>query len=227
MSAGSASLTLPPGEPAAGPWQAIPDSDLARLVVGAANGSSRTPWIIAVDGRSASGKTTVAARLAQYADRSAVVHTDDIAWNEPLFAWGDLLGDHVLKPLRRGKGVAYTPPAWTRHGRVGAIEIPAGLDLVVVEGVGAGQRELDGLIDVTIWIQSDFAAAESRGIARDIAQGVNGNADETTTFWHEWMDAELRFLSEQRPWERATVIVAGTPTIPLGNDQMAVAPGPL
>jgi hypothetical protein len=105
--------------------------------------------------------------------------------------------------------------------------VPAGLDLVVVEGVGAAQRELSELIDTTVWVQSDFATAQTRGIERDIAQGVNGSAEHATAFWHEWMAAELRFLADQRPWERAQVVVAGTPTIRLDEHQVAVAPGPL
>jgi uridine kinase len=160
-------------------------------------------------------------------DRSAIVHTDDIAWNEPFFTWGHLLGDHILSPLRRGESVMFSPPAWAKHGRDGAIEVRAGLDLVIIEGVGASQRELSDLVDATVWVQSDFAAAETRGIARDIAQGVNGSAEETVAFWHEWMDEELLFLSEQRPWERACIVVAGTPTIPLERDRLAVASGPL
>jgi hypothetical protein len=40
------------------------------------------------------------------------------------------------------------------------------------------------------------------------------------------MAAELPFLDGQRPWERADVIVAGTPAIPLGPGELAVA-GPV
>ena len=41
------------------------------------------------------------------------------------------------------------------------------------------------------------------------------------------MSEELRFLDRQRPWERACVVIAGTPPIPLEEDQVAIAPGPL
>ena len=61
-----------------------------------------------------------------------------------------------------------------------------------------------------MWVQSDFAEAERRGIARDIAQGVNGDVEESTAFWHEWMAEELAFVERQRPWERACIVVAGT-----------------
>lgn len=74
--------------------------------------------------------------------------------------------------------------------------MPSGLDLVVVEGVGASQREHVHLHDATLWLQSDFAEAERRDIARNIEQGSNGQKDETVAFWHEWMEYELRFLAQ-------------------------------
>ena len=98
------------------------------------------------------------------------------------------------------------------RGRAGAIEVPAGLELVLIEGVGAGQRALTPHLDAVVWVQSDFAEAERRGIARDIAEGVNGDTEAAARFWHEWMAAELAFVEEQRQWERACVVVAGTPT---------------
>jgi hypothetical protein len=219
-------MSLPAGEPAAGPWRAASVSELVEIVVTATNKPSGRPQIVAVDGHSASGKSSLAARLHQHVARSAVVHTDDVAWNESFFGWSPLLAKNVLEPLRRGESVTFRPPAWARHGRDGAIGLPAGLALVLIEGVGAGQREHSGLIDATIWVQSDVVEAEQRGIARDIAHGTNGNAEQTITFWHTWMAEELPFLAADRPWERACVVVAGSPTIPLGPDQLALAPVP-
>ncbi len=221
------SLTLPAGEPAASPWRAVREAELAHLLLQAAGTPTGRPRVVAVDGRGASGKSTLAERLRRRVSRSTVVHTDDIAWHESYFGWGGLLADHVLRPVRRGEEVSFRPPAWAQNGREGAIEVPAGLDLVIVEGVGASQRELADLIDATVWVQSDFAQAEERGIARDIALGVNGDLEGTVAFWHEWMAEELRFLQQQRPWERACLIATGTPPIPLDDDQVAIALGPL
>lgn len=106
------------------------------------------------------------------------------------------------------------------------IEVAAEVDLVVIEGVGASQREFEHFVDASIWVQSDFQEAERRGIARDMAQGVNGDREQTIAFWHEWMAHEVRFLAEQRPWERACLVVAGSPTIDLDEGQFAVAPAP-
>ncbi|GEA86753.1 uridine kinase family protein [Cellulomonas cellasea] len=219
-------ITLPPGEPAAGPWRAVPEAELAASVLHAAGAPTGRPRVVAVDGRSASGKSTLAERLSRQVGRAKVVHTDDLAWHESFFGWGDLLVEHVLRPLHRGEAVSFRPPAWDRHGREGAVDVPAGLELVVVEGVGASRRAWDDLVDATLWVQSDAAVAEERGLARDLAQGVNGDAAATVAFWHEWMAEELRFLAHERPWERARLVVAGTPVVPLRDGEVAVAPGP-
>jgi uridine kinase len=154
------------------------------------------------------------------------VHTDDLAWSEPFFQWGHLLLE-VLQRIHRGEAVNLCPPAWQKTGRTGSISVPANVELVVVEGVGASQREHADLIDAAVWVQSDFAEAERRGLARDIRQGVNGDENESIEFWHEWMSHELLFLQQQRPWERAALVAAGTKVLPLEPDQVAVAPGPL
>ena len=89
-------LTLPPGEPAAGLWRTVPVHELIDDVRRVAGDPAGRPRVVAVDGRGVSGKTTLAARLHQHLPVSAVVHTDDLAWHEPLFGWGHLLADRIL-----------------------------------------------------------------------------------------------------------------------------------
>jgi hypothetical protein len=163
------------------------------------------PWIVAVDGRSGNGKSTAARLFKQAIPASAVVHTDDVAWHHSFFGWSDLLIEGILKPLHRGDGVCYRPPGWLAQGRSGAIEVAAGLDLVVVEGVGASRIEVLPWIDRCVWVQSDIDEAERRGIVRD------GGTVEARSFWHEWAAEEVVFLERQQPWKRASVIVNGTP----------------
>jgi hypothetical protein len=152
-----------------------------------------------------------------------VIHTDDIAWHHSRFGWSELLARSVLQPIRNRQPVGYRPPGWEAHGRTGAIEVPTGLDLVIIEGVGAGRRELAHLLDAVVWVQSDYAEAERRGIARDVASSVNGDRVAATSFWHSWIAEELPFLDHQRPWERAAVIVAGTPLLAHGDRQVVLA----
>lgn len=219
-----AMLSLPAGEPAAGPWRVVPLAELVRLLAQAAGQPVGRPRVVAIDGRGAGGKSTLADFLHGAVPASTIVHTDDVAWHHSFFDWADLLANEVLEPVRRGEAVRYRPPGWETHNRSGAIEVPSGLDLVLVEGVGAGRRELAHLLDAVVWVQSDFADAERRGIARDIAQGVNGNAEESTAFWHEWMNEELAFVQRQRPWERACVVVSGSSPEAHATGQVVLAP---
>lgn len=194
------------GEPLAGPWQVRAVLDvLTTLTLAATAGTPRTP-VLAVDGRGAGGKTTVAELLRAAAPDAVVVHTDDVAWNHSFFDWVDLLREGVLEPVRRGiLPVRYRPPAWSQHSRRGAIEVPAACRLLIVEGVGAGRRELTPFVDALVWVQSDAAEARRRGIARD------GGDAAAEAFWDEWEAEELPFLADQRPWERADLVIAGTP----------------
>jgi hypothetical protein len=164
---------------------------------------------LAVDGRSSSGKTTLAGRLGVAVPGAAVVHTDDIAWWHSRFGWADLLVDGVLNPARTGQAVSYRPPAWHDRDRQGAIEVPAGCRLLIVEGVGAARRESAAMTDVAVWVQADEREAERRSLARV------GRPGESPTVQHlrDWMAEEVPFLAEQRPWERADLVVSGTPEI--------------
>lgn len=208
------------GELAAGPWTARPLSEVGAelLALAASRAAHGSPPVIAIDGRSGAGKSTFAARLVEVIAGVAVVRTDDIAWHHSFFGWTDLMRDGVLEPVRRGEQVAYRPPAWVERGRPGAVRIPAGCQVVVLEGVGAGRRELADLVDALVWMQSDATDARTRGIARD-----GGDV----AFWDEWEAEEVPFLRHHRPWERADVIVAGSRVLDHDPEsEVAVAPAP-
>ncbi len=196
-------LYLPPEEPPFGPWRVVSLTALAARVAGEGPG----PRIVAIDGRSAGGKTTLATRLHEHLSASALLHTDDIAWHHSFFGWADLLLTHVLEPARAGEAVCYRPDAWQARGREGAIVVPEGTEVVLLEGVGAARRELTPFIDAVIWVQSDLIASRARGLERD-------GGDAAVAFWDEWMAAERPFQAEERPWERANIVVCGTPMLP-------------
>jgi hypothetical protein len=204
-------LQLAPGEPEAGPWRAEPLSTVIEALTrpGPGRAVRGRPVVLAVDGRSNGGKTTLAARIGAAVPGSAVVHTDDIAWAHSRFGWADLLIDGILVPVRQGRAVSYRPPRWAEHGRDGAIEVPADCPLLVIEGDGAGRQEVAGLIDALIWVQSDDREAERRVLTRI------GKPNEAPTLGHhrEWMTEEIPFNAAQRTWERADIIVCGTPEI--------------
>ncbi|HYP43909.1 MAG TPA: hypothetical protein VEQ66_01765 [Propionibacteriaceae bacterium] len=193
-----------------GGWQVLNwDVFAGRLAAGAAAGSAGPgPRLIAVDGHSASGKTTLAERLAGCLPMAAVLHSDDLAWHHSVFDWRPLLVDGVLAPLRAGRPVNYRPPAWEERGRPGAIELPAGLELLILEGVGASRSDLSDLIAASVWVETD----EPERVRRDDERIAAGEV--TREIYDSWMAVENPFISADRPWSRADAVVAGNSAVP-------------
>jgi energy-coupling factor transporter ATP-binding protein EcfA2 len=210
-------VLLPEGEPDCGPWRAVPVAEvLARLLADRPADLAR-PWVVAVDGRGGSGKTTLTRALAALAGPgTAVVHTDDVAWHHGFFDWDDMLAEHVLAPARAGEAVRFPPPAWRERGRPGAIEVPVPCALLFVEGCGAARRRLAPLLDAIVWVQSDLAEENRRLLERD------GDTPEARAFTADWDAVEVPLLTAEAAWERAAVVVAGTPDVPPPPGHVAV-----
>ncbi|SET72139.1 uridine kinase family protein [Geodermatophilus poikilotrophus] len=200
-------MELEAGEPHAGPWRSVPLSELVGLLDGASSKPVGRPRIVAVDGRGGAGKSTLVELLRAHVPRSAVVHTDDVAWHHAYFDWAGLLAESVLLPLRRGEAVDYRPRAWEKRRRPGSIDVPGGLDTVWVEGTGVLRQQLRPLLDASIWIQVDHVTAAQRLLDRD------GAAPEQLRLVEDWAREEKPFLRREEPWTHATVVVAGSPVL--------------
>jgi hypothetical protein len=213
-------LQLAPEEPEAGPWRAEPLSVLVQALMqsGPDPVASGRPVIVAVDGRSNNGKTWLAERIAGAVPGAVVIHTDSIAWEHSIFGWDDLLVDGILTPARRGQAVRYRPPKWIERGREGSLDVPAGCPLLIIEGDGAGRREVGPLLDAVIWVQADEREAERRGLMRqqhpDALDRANQAPGGPPPDFDWWMAEERPFNAAQRTWERADFIVCGTPEVP-------------
>lgn len=182
---------------------------LRVLVEGLLADTSRSvgPLLLAVDGRSSNGKSTLAARIAAVTPGAEVVHTDDVAWAHSRFGWDDLLAAGIIEPLRRGEHVSYRPPAWDSRDRPGVIAVSAGAPLVIFEGAGAGRRSLAELVDAVIWVQSDLDVTEDRNSARIQTGELSRDG------YNDWMAEEIPFQEVERTWEQADVVVSGTPLV--------------
>ncbi|MFC7535199.1 uridine kinase [Actinoplanes sp. GCM10030250] len=199
-------MRLHPGEVEAVGWRVTTVPEVVRQLLSAA--VTGRPRVIAIDGRGGAGKTTLAERLRAAVPGSAVVHTDDVAWNHAYFDWGGLLAEHILQPLHRGAAVDFRPAAWIAHNRPGSITIPAGASVVWVEGTGVIREELAPWLDASVWMQGDLDAQERLLTARD------GDSAEQREHVANWLREELPFLLREQPWSRATLIVAGPAHIP-------------
>src|SRR3954471_22228164 len=111
------------GKPLGGPWTVLRVSEFASAVLAQAGVHRDRPPIVAIDGRSAGGKSTLAGRLQGAVEGAAVLHTDDIAWWHSMFDWSEQMRAGVLEPLHRGQDVDYRPPGWESRGRPGAVSV--------------------------------------------------------------------------------------------------------
>ncbi len=212
-------MHLHPGEPQAVGWRVVPVLDVVRQLTDASPDVTGRPRVIAVDGRGGAGKTTLARRLGAVLPRSAVVHTDDIAWHHAYFDWGTVLIENILRPLHRGEAVDFRPRPWITRGRPGSIAVPSGAEFVVIEGTGVIREELAPWLDASIWMQGDLEEQER------LLAGRDGDSPEQREHVARWLQEELPFMLREQPWARATVVVAGPAHLDHDPDtELVVAP---
>jgi hypothetical protein len=185
------------------PKRFVPLERLRREIAARARTIIGRPLCVALDGRSASGKSTASRALAEGRRDWVVIHTDDVAWWHSFFDWDDLLLGGVLEPARRGEAVTYRPLAWDQRGRAGTIEVPAETRVLIIEGVGASRLSLAEHLDMTIWVHTPLDEIERRERARLAAGSVDDNLQ------RDWMSSELAFLAADGPWSRTEFVVSG------------------
>ncbi|MFC9849247.1 uridine kinase [Streptomyces sp. NPDC060223] len=149
--------------------------------------------MVGVDGHAGSGKTTFAGRLGAELGGAPVLHLDDIATHEELFAWTGRLLSQVVEPLRHGETARYVPYDWTARAFGPVRELPPA-PVVLLEGVGAGRRALRPYLARLLWMELPKEDAWTRGRRRD--------GDAQDEFWDEWVSAERRHFAEDpsRPY---------------------------
>ena len=162
------------------------------------------PLLIAVDGRSGAGKTTLAVELAALLREH---HTVSLFHLEDIYPGWDGLADgleryvrRVLTPLAAGEPARWTAWDWSANDD-GAARLTQPADIVVVEGVGAACSAARDLLDVVIWIDADDDLRRTSALARD--------GDTYAPFWQRWSDQEDRWLASDRPADHADLLVQG------------------
>ncbi|MFH9661534.1 uridine kinase [Streptomyces sp. NPDC017248] len=167
--------------------------------------------LIGVDGHAGSGKSTFADRLARALGGAPVLHLDDVASHDRLFAWTDRLMTQVIEPLARGEDGLVTPYDWGARAFGTPRPLPAA-PVVLIEGVGAGRRALRPHLARLLWMEVDREESWARGRARD---GAGQRA-----FWDGWVAAEHAHFATDPSRPHADLLVLQRP------EGYEVLPGP-
>lgn len=175
-------------------------------------GERATPLMVAIDGMSAAGKSTLAAGVVESLPDAELIRGDDfyrVMTDELRFELSPERGYHedydwqrllreVLTPLRRGATARFRRYDWST-GRLGRWAEARPASVVIVEGVYVMRPELRPEFDLTIWV-------ETRPEVRTLRQSQR---DDTPEWVARWDRAERLYVARFRPPASADLVVSG------------------
>jgi uridine kinase len=156
--------------------------------------------IVLIDGRSASGKTTLAAALQASLFKAGetlprVVHMDDLyeGWTG-LQAGHDLLLRQILKPVSQRQRANWQQWDWAADERGQWREFEGGTPLII-EGCGSLSQVTAPFAHLSLWLEAEDDVRQQRWIDR------SGNDHDE--WWPIWAAQELEFYARERSAELA------------------------
>ena len=163
---------------------------------------------VAIDGRCASGKTTLAREISRML-KAPVVHADHFFLRpkqrtpERLAeAGGNLdrerLLSEVLIPRAQGEAISYTRFDCNTQALAEKINIPKN-PVLIVEGSYSMHPELSGFYDLKIFLTTKKSSQEKRLLARE-------GAGKLVLFQERWIPLEEAYFEELCPSERCDII---------------------
>lgn len=166
---------------------------------------------VAIDGRGASGKSTLAEFLGKGLPRFAIINGDDFF--EPIehpILWGEFNEERfqteVLGPVNSARHEFTIRPYDFPAGGLGAPR-----DLSIGQGViieRCFSFELPINWDIKIWVESPSEICLERGLRRD---GAKSLGDRATAAWTQiWQPKEARYISASSPMNVANFVVDGS-----------------
>ncbi|MHA6667739.1 nucleoside/nucleotide kinase family protein [Homoserinimonas sp. A447] len=152
---------------------------------------------ILIDGRSGSGKTELAKRMALEIPGAQLVRLDDIypGW-DGLEAGSRHVHDHVLAASApRWQRWDWTENSWAEWHPLDPSRP------IIIEGCGALSRANRALADYGIWVELDEPTRKARALARD--------GDAYVPHWERWAAQEQAFIDRERPQQLADELIEG------------------
>jgi uridine kinase len=170
---------------------------VARMVRRAVPRAGRT-CVVAIDGRSGAGKTSLAAGLRAELGAPVVTLEDLYGGWDGLERGIDLLVSEVLEPLS-ARRAAHVP----RYDWVTATwQAPWTLEppeVLIVEGVGAGARRAAAYVNVLLWMEEAASVRKKRALDRD--------GETFAPYWDRWAAQEDAMLARERTADRANLVI--------------------
>lgn len=174
-----------------------------------------SPAVVALDGRSGTGKSTLAEWMAGQLGGIRVDQDDFYAggdideWRrltsrekaDRVIDWRRVRGE-VLLPLREGQGASWRPFDWdTMIGLAPeTITVPPS-GLVILDGAYSARPELADLIDLSILVTLDDAVRRERLRLRE--------GEDLVSCWHTvWDEAEDYYFGTIRPPEAFDLVIS-------------------
>ena len=190
----------------------ITASTLSALVSAALAQKPTRPLVLALDGRCGSGKTTMAAALAEQFPDSIVLHTDDFylppadrmpGWEQTPCAHKNLarLRDEVLAPPCAGKPVLYRAYS-CREGAYLPVQQLAAQPLVILEGSYSHHPLLTGCETLRVFLTCAKEEQTRRLQAREGERYAN--------FAARWVPLEEGYFAQYHIAETADFVVDTT-----------------
>ena len=154
--------------------------------------------VVAIDGPSGAGKTTLARAVGRLVD-AHVVHMDDIypGW-DGLAEAVPLVTSQLLEPLSHGEDAAYRRWDWMRH-RWGRTQPVAHAPRLVLEGVGSSVLPAGTYAAVRVWVEAPRELRFRRGMRRD--------GETYRPQWERWAAQESALFAADGTRARADLVV--------------------
>jgi len=173
---------------------------VAEAARGAVPQAGRTR-VVAIDGRSGAGKTSLAARLRSELGAPVVTLEELYGGWDGLERGIDLLVSEVLEPLSAGRAARVPRYDWVTDawGTPWVLEPP---EVLIVEGVGAGARRTAVYESVVAWMEVPASVRKKRALDRD--------GETFAPYWDMWAAQEDAMLARERTPERADLVITDT-----------------